>query len=167
MSEDRRIALQVRRARDEDVDALAALHAETFADPWSGDEWRRYISERSRASAASMIVLVGHETGQHAGRLTGLALARRIGDEAEILTIAVATAYRRQGLARQLLDKLIDELGAELPCRLFLEVSVENAEALGLYEAFSFRPVGTRTAYYRAAGGKPIDARILALDLPN
>ena len=99
------------------------------------------------------------------GPLLGLILARRIADEAEILAIAVDGTYRRHGIARRLIDGLAADLRHDLPCRLFLEVSVENSAALALYAASGFTEVGTRKQYYARPGEPPIDAKILAQDL--
>jgi ribosomal-protein-alanine N-acetyltransferase len=87
----------------------------------------------------------------------GLALLRVTADEAEILTIGVMPAARRQGIARALLADAISRVRAIGVRTLFLEVGVRNRAALALYDAAGFKEVGRRRGYY--ASGE--DALIL------
>jgi ribosomal-protein-alanine N-acetyltransferase len=87
----------------------------------------------------------------------GLALLRVTADEAEILTIGVIPAVRRQGIARALLADAISRVRAMGVRTVFLEVGVRNRAALALYEGAGFKEVGRRRNYY--ASGE--DALIL------
>jgi ribosomal-protein-alanine N-acetyltransferase len=78
----------------------------------------------------------------------GLALLRVTADEAEILTIGVMPAARRQGIARALLADAIVRLRAIGVRTIFLEVGVRNRAALALYEGAGFTEVGRRRSYY-------------------
>ena len=63
-------------------------------------------------------------------------------DEVEILNLAVAQSFRRQGVAKALL--------AALPkADVFLEVRQSNAAARELYLAAGFLEAGLRPAYYQ------------------
>ena len=176
MSEIVHSVLPVRLAEHQDLAAVARLHAENFAGAvdearhkaWSQDFWHQQIPETGDAAAISGLLYVSPiEADGLADPFAGMLLARRIVDEAEILTIAVASTYRRQGVAKQLLDKLIVDLRRDVPCRLFLEVSVANVAGLALYASSGFTQVGTRKDYYREAGKPPVDAKVLALELRN
>ncbi len=78
----------------------------------------------------------------------GMVMARVAADEAEILTLAVHPAVRRQGLARALLDRAADIAAEEGAATLFLEVALRNAGARALYAAAGFVEVGRRRRYY-------------------
>jgi len=87
----------------------------------------------------------------------GFALLRTIADETELLLIAVRNRYRRQGIARALIDQAIavsTEDGAET---LHLEVRDGNP-AVELYRGVGFVQVGMRRDYYRGRSGKVFDA---------
>lgn len=71
------------------------------------------------------------------------------GEDAEIMTIGVDTAYQRQGLGRQLLNALVDEARAQGLHRMLLEVRADNAPARALYDSFGFTPMGVRKHYYQ------------------
>jgi ribosomal-protein-alanine N-acetyltransferase len=89
-----------------------------------------------------------------AGRsLIGFIVSRVVLEEAEILSIAVASPRRGSGLARQLLDINLRRLAGLGARSVFLEVDEANVPALRLYRRAGFREVGRREAYYPAGRG--------------
>ena len=74
-----------------DLDRAAALHAESFAPSASAPGRGRIIAElvASPGVAGLLLQVDGHDAG--------FALCRVAADEAELLTIAVRPAHRRQG----------------------------------------------------------------------
>ncbi len=90
----------------------------------------------------------------------GFILCRQAADEAEVLTLAIAPEYRRQGLAGRLLDVAIAAAVKVGATAVFLEVAANNTPGLGLYAAAGFIQVGRRRRYYSTASGG-IDALIL------
>ena len=79
----------------------------------------------------------------------GFALWRRLGEEGEILSFAVAPEARREGLARALLSEVMVSASAEGVAAMFLEVDAGNAPAIALYKSAGFQQVGRRRRYYR------------------
>lgn len=77
-----------------------------------------------------------------------MVMARIAADEAEILTLAVRPAQRRQGLARALLEEAARLCAAHGATALFLEVATRNQAARALYAAHGFEQVGRRRGYY-------------------
>lgn len=70
-------------------------------------------------------------------------------DRAEITTLAVHPAYRRQGLGRRLLEQAIQDATAA-ECELMtLEVRQSNQAAIALYEKVGFTIVSVRKDYYQ------------------
>lgn len=128
------------------ADALAALHASCFPDAWD---------------AAAITALLDTPGAFAFSHDDGFVLARVAGDEAEILTLAVAPAARGRGLGRALLQAVIRRTAEMGAASLFLEVGADNPAALALYAGLGFTRVGMRKAYYN--GG---DALVLRLSLP-
>jgi ribosomal-protein-alanine N-acetyltransferase len=93
------------------------------------------------------------------GELLGWAGVRVIGDEAEILTVGVLPAARRQGIGRLLVADLLDHARQRGARQVFLEVRVDNPAALALYGSEGFERIGIRPGYY--AGGR-VDAVSMA-----
>jgi ribosomal-protein-alanine N-acetyltransferase len=99
-----------------------------------------------------------------AGRsLIGFIISRRMLEEAEILSVAVAASRRGKGLARKLLDLHLRRLAGLGARAVFLEVDEGNQPARRLYRRAGFREVGRREGYYPAGQGSA--ALILRRDL--
>jgi ribosomal-protein-alanine N-acetyltransferase len=82
------------------------------------------------------------------GELLGWAGVLVGADQAEILTVGVVPSARRHGLARDMLSSLYDEARRRGARELFLEVRVDNAGAIALYENESFAAIDRRRGYY-------------------
>jgi ribosomal-protein-alanine N-acetyltransferase len=142
-----------------DLDRAAALHAESFV-PLGERGWTRQDLAGLVASPG-VVGLLLEADGQDAG----FALCRVAADEAELLTIAVRPAWRRQGLGRRLLAAVVDRVRDAGARTLFLEVGVDNPAARSLYEAQGFCAVGSRRAYYRRGEGAMADGLVMRLTL--
>jgi ribosomal-protein-alanine N-acetyltransferase len=128
----------ITEAREHDAASIAAVHAASFRRGWGEDEFRRLIADRS---------VVTHRAV--AGRmLAGFILSRVTAGEAEILSVAVAQAWRGRGLARPLLDLHLRRLAGLGARAVFLEVAEHNTPAMRLYRRAGFREVGRRQGYY-------------------
>jgi [ribosomal protein S18]-alanine N-acetyltransferase len=136
-----------------DACALAALHAASFHRGWSEGEFERLLSDRN---------VIAHRATAR-GSLAGFILSRLVVDEAEILSIAVASARQGRGLARQLLDVNLRRLAALGARSVLLEVEEGNVSARRLYRRAGFQEVGRREAYYPTREGAA--ALILRRDL--
>ena len=75
----------------------------------------------------------------------GFILWRRVADdESEILNLVVAAEFRRQGLARSLVQMQLSEQQGHC----FLEVRESNVAARNLYKQLGFSEIGVRPKYY-------------------
>jgi ribosomal-protein-alanine N-acetyltransferase len=129
-----------RVADDEDLDAVAALEAETFTNPWTRDMLARELRE-SQVARVYVLRIPGE-------RVAAFCTCWVILDELHINTVAVAAGYRRQGLATALMKHIMADAGAEGVRRTTLEVRRSNVAARRLYERLGFREVGVRKSYY-------------------
>ena len=130
-------------------DALAALHARCFDTAprsWNAAEFARLLAEPA-------VLLVTAEGG--------FALGRVAPPEAELVTLAVEGAWRRQGVARELMRRLEAAVTARGAVEMFLEVAESNEPARALYHRLGYSCVGRRKGYY-AAGS---DALVLKREL--
>lgn len=69
-------------------------------------------------------------------------------DEAHIMNIAVAEAYRRKGIASHLLENVLTDAKIKGITAVTLEVSSKNAAAICFYEKYGFELAGLRKGYY-------------------
>ena len=120
------------------LDAIAALEKQCFSDPWSR------ASVAAELSSEWSFWLVAEEDGT----LAGYVGSQLVPPEADMMNLAVAPEFRRQGLGRKLALALFDALRAHSVVSLTLEVRDSNEPAIRLYESLGFRQVGLRKRYY-------------------
>jgi len=92
-------------------------------------------------------------------------LGQVLGDEAEIVMIAVDLAAQRQGIGKTILEKFEAEMRGRGVLQCFLEVSDKNGRAKRLYLRAGYHIVGRRKLYYHEQDGARCDALILRKDL--
>jgi ribosomal-protein-alanine N-acetyltransferase len=127
-----------------DLDRVIEIAASLKEAP----HWPRsaYLAALYPDAAPRRIALVAEEPGS--GAVTGFAVASLLPPQAELETIAVASAAQRQGLAQQLFAALTVELGLAQIAEVLLEVRASNQPALGFYRSLGFVEAGRRPCYY-------------------
>ena len=90
---------------DADLDAVAALEAASFTNPWTREMLER---ELEQPTAARVYVLRLPDA-----RVAAFCSCWVIGDELHINTIAVDAARRRQGLGRALMQHVLADVAGE------------------------------------------------------
>ncbi len=135
--------MRLRPAAVADVPAVVALEERAFgADAWSA------VSVESELVGPGRHALVAVDTDDS---VVGYAVTMTAGDVVDLQRVAVAPAWRRQGVARSLLGALLGDVRASVvrPDRMLLEVSAANTDALAFYAAEGFTEVDRRRRYYR------------------
>lgn len=124
----------------EDLDAVAALEARSFTNPWSRASLESVLAE----SAVTRLYVL--RTAEH--RVAAFCLCWLIVDELHINTVAVDPGLRRHGLATRLLHHVFSAAAADGAERATLEVRRSNEAAIALYERLGFAVCATRPRYY-------------------
>ena len=132
---------RLRPAVEADLAEIVRIERGSFADPWSEESFRRLIGGHS-----AIFQVVGYPP-HHA--VAGYVIAFAVGQDAELLNIAVHPEQRGKGLAGQMLDAVLIELGRRGVRSAFLEVRESNAAARSLYGSRGFTEIGRRRNYYR------------------
>jgi [ribosomal protein S18]-alanine N-acetyltransferase len=128
----------IAEARPADAGAIAALHGVSFRRGWGEDEILRLLLERN---VVTQCMTAG-------GKLIAFIMSRLAVGEAEILSVAIAPAWRGRGLSRQLLDLHLRRLAGLGIRAVYLEVGEHNTPACRLYRRAGFNEVGRRQGYY-------------------
>lgn len=131
----------LRPAAEADLTEISRIERASFADPWSEESFRRLLD------AQPAIFLVAESEPDAA--VSGYVVAFSVGEDGEILNVAVGSPFRGRGLAGQMLDAALIELAARGVRTAFLEVRESNEAARGLYRSRNFAEIGRRRAYYR------------------
>ena len=98
------------------------------------------------------------------GVKTNLLTKNRILNAAKLIAKNYDKKFRKEGIGKSLMNKLLNIALKKKIQNIFLEVSVENLIAINLYKRFNFIKVGKRKNYY-FQDGKYIDADIMKLVL--
>ena len=130
-------------------EAMARLHAACFVvpRPWRPEE----IAAVLDGPGAALVLRPG-----------GFAIGRAAAGEAELLTLAVDPARRREGIGAALLEGFEARARRDGATEAALEVAEGNAAARALYARAGWREAGRRPGYY--ADGQ--DALVLRKALP-
>ena len=123
-----------------------------FEKKWEKKDFYSFISNQDN------IFILSHP------KPVGYLKARVTKDEIEIISILIDKKFRKIGIGKSLLNKLLNIALKKKIQTIFLEVSVENQIAINLYKKFNFIKVGKRKNYY-FQHGKYIDAYIMKLVL--
>jgi len=132
-------SVEYRRASWRDLRAVLALEEACFGDdawPWIDVLASLSLPDAVRIKAQIDVQVVGFVFGERRDR-------RRVG---WVSSLAVAPAFRRQGIARELLRRCELELAAHM---LRLALRRTNAGALALYLSEGYRQIEVWPAYYR------------------
>ena len=137
-------AVRIRRMNPEDLDRVMEI-AQSLKD---APRWPRtaFLSALDPKSTPRRIALV--TVGKQL-TVTGFAVASLLPPQAELETIAVVASEQRHGLARRLLDEMVEKLSLAGVCEVILEVRASNLPALGLYRRLGFVETGRRPRYYQ------------------
>lgn len=135
--------LSIRPMRIEDLPQVIEIDRASFPMPWSD---RTYRYELTRNQAAELFV------AEQEGTIVGYIGTWQIIDECHISTLAVDTSYRRQGIAKSLIEYALRRAVAKGISTATLEVRVTNEAAIDLYRKFKFEITGRRKSYYRDNG---------------
>ncbi len=127
----------------------AQMHAEIFDNPWSEKSFFDLFT------LPPIRYIIINE---------GLLVYSALFDEIEIATIGILPPYQRQGKGDKLLSDLIEKAKSLNMRRILLEVAVNNAPAIALYEKKGFTLINTRKNYYKTPLGQ-IDANCYELVL--
>jgi ribosomal-protein-alanine N-acetyltransferase len=138
-----------------DLTGVLELEDALFAEEaWS----RRMLAGELEQQPETRYYLVAEENGTMAG-YAGLLT---VGEQADVLTIAVATSRWGQGIGTQLLAALVGEARRRGCAEVFLEVRADNMRAQRLYKWWGFTEIGIRRGYYQPSG---TDAIVMRRDL--
>ena len=134
--------LDIRPATEGDLDAIDEIEKHSFKSPWTRSTFE---GELKREWARIDVVLSG-------SRIIAFCNYWLVTTELHILAIATHPDFRGRGIARLLLDHVIEH-ARQTGCSLAtLEVRRSNKPAIALYEHAGFKTVHVRSRYYQDDG---------------
>ncbi len=122
-----------------DLDAIFLIEQASYPDPW----------DREMLSSAWTQPYYGGIKFVSDGEICGYLIALTVPPEVEILNISVAPNFRRQGIARKMMTRTLEDGRRQGCVQVYLEVRASNTPAIKLYESLGFTVIYTRQKYYR------------------
>jgi len=131
------VEVVIRDMHIDDLPAMRAIECRCFSDPWPTEWFQQALVEQTICWSAI-----------RNGSVAGYIIAFIDDDELHIANLAVDEPFRRRGIARNLIGKLI-ELARRNRCHYVkLEVRRSNAVAIRLYKVCGFTKLCTVRNYY-------------------
>ena len=121
------------------IDQMEQIEIECFSVPWS----REALEEELENPYAHYVVCT-----DGAGNVLGYIGSRIVLDSADITNVAVRPVYRRRGIARQLVSRMLEQMAEKGVTGVLLEVRESNLPAQNCYAQAGFTVVGRRKNYY-------------------
>jgi len=133
------MSIVLRRLEPRDLDTVEEIERASYPTPWSRS---MFVAELRKPSSLALGACSPE------GDLVGYAFISRYVDAWHVMNVAVATDFRRCGIATLLLERLFEETATDPQRGYTLEVRVSNSHAIRLYERLGFESRGIRRGYY-------------------
>jgi len=144
--------LNIVRFDPSQLDEIMKIEAEAFTLPWSRQSYEEVIA----LDTVEMWVAKSED------EVVGYMLLQRIYEDMELHSFAVKSSWRKRGIGRKMLNKMV-ELGRGYGVkRVYLLVRSYNLPAKSLYESLGFKAIGVRKNYYQDDGA---DALVMRMNI--
>ena len=135
------LSIKIKPMEKSDIDSVIAIEEKAYGPHhWSKES---FMGELSNELAKYFSVFSEN------GDLIAYCGCWQILEEAHITNIAVDPDFRQKHIGEAMLKTIIDECYKNMAKYITLEVRVGNKPAIGLYEKYGFKSLGTRKGYYQ------------------
>ena len=130
-------------AKNSIFEMVIALDLDHFPQPWTINQW-----EELKDSEDTLLVAIFENSNSQ--KALGFALFGLNSYEklAHLYKVSVHSDWREKGLSSKILEKSFKWLSASNMDKVFLEVSVNNAAAIGLYQKYGFEILSRKKKFY-------------------
>jgi ribosomal-protein-alanine N-acetyltransferase len=151
------LGISVERMTEHDLLEVVEIEALSGLSPWGWDAYHKELqSGRDVVMLVARTQTAANGPGDQAG-IAGFIVSRLVAGELHVNNVAVRAEFRRQGIAAQLLEAVIDWGGRNHSRMALLEVRAGNTAAQALYSRCGFQVVGRRRRYY----SQPVEDALL------
>ncbi len=132
------VCVHIRWMIRRDMPEVLGIEEQSFEFPWSETDFIRCLRQRN---CIGMVA-------EHDERVAGFMIYELHRNRLHILNFAVAEAFRRRGVGRQMVEKLINKLSPQRRNRIVLEVRETNLAAQLFFRDIGFRAVAVLRDFY-------------------
>ncbi|MCS7017245.1 MAG: ribosomal protein S18-alanine N-acetyltransferase [Gemmatales bacterium] len=148
------LAVQIRWMIKRDMPEVLAIEQASFDTPWTEEDFLNALRQRNCIG----MVAETHE------QLVGFIVYELQKSQMVMLNLAVHPQFRRRGIGRQLVERLISKLTQQRRDKITLEVRERNLPAQLFFKALGFHAVRVLREYYPDTGE---DAYVMQYHLPE
>jgi len=129
-------------AAEEDLPRILEIEQDAISPPWTHGA---LLSAMYKDDSIFFVAIDGLSAD---GDVVGFAVFRQVGDDGELLKIAVDKSARGKGFGDLLMNAVLEKAKDNAFPSIFLEVRSSNTAAIRLYEKHGFSTVRVRKNYY-------------------
>jgi len=153
MSNEKEIRVHVRWMVRRDLPEVVAIERACFEFPWGEEDFLDCLRQRN---CIGMVA-------EHEKHIVGFMIYEVPKNRIHLLNVATATEYRRRGVARQMIRKLIGKLVNQKRSRIALEIRETNLSALLFFRSLGFLATNILRNFYEEMNE---DAYLMQYRLP-
>lgn len=132
------VCVHIRWMIRRDMMEVLEIERGCFEFPWSEEDFIRCLRQRN---CIGMVA-------EHAERVAGFMIYELHRNRLHILNFSVSPEFRRRGVGRQMVDKLIGKLSSQRRNRVVLEVRETNLAAQLFFRDLGFRAISVLRDFY-------------------
>jgi len=132
------IRVHIRWMVRRDMTEVLEIERESFEFPWTEEEFTHSLRQRN---CIGMVA-------EHRGEVVGFVIYELGKNKIQLINLAVASRYRRQGVGTQLTAKLIGKLSYQHRNRITFEIRETNLGAQLFFRTIGFRATQVLHNYY-------------------
>ena len=132
--------LEILPMTEEHIEQVLQVEEACFSIPWTREDYQREMKENKMAIYRIAVL---------DDKIVGYAGMWHVVTEGHITNVAVLEQYRRRGVAKALMEEIINIAQQKQMIGITLEVRISNIAAQKLYTKYGFRPEGFRKNYYQ------------------
>ncbi|MCS7167576.1 MAG: ribosomal protein S18-alanine N-acetyltransferase [Gemmatales bacterium] len=148
------LAIQVRWMIKRDMPEVLAIEQASFDNPWSEEDFLNALRQRN---------CIGMVAETH-DQLLGFIVYELQKSQMVVLNLAVHPQFRRQGIGRLMMERLISKLSQQRRNKITLQVRESNLPAQLFFKALGFQAIRVLRGYYSDTGE---DAYVMQYRLPD
>ena len=135
------VAVNVRWMVRRDLAAVIAIEHETYDFPWQEEDFMNCLKQRN------CIGMVAEDQG----RIVGFMIYENPGNQFHLLNIATAREHKRQGVARQMVQKLVEKLISQRRNKICAIIRETNLDTLLFFRSVGFQATTILKNYFESS----------------
>ena len=140
--------IEIALAAENDLLDILKIEQEAMSPPWTYEALFDELNRKDSFFIVANMTGDGVVSSVSSPGPIGYAILRKVGDNGELLKIAVDKSLRGNGIGDLLMTAVLDYAEENKLKPVFLEVRVGNIAATRLYEKYEFKSVRVRKDYY-------------------